>query len=78
MHVHDVITLENMHTSRKPQGDTGKGTVMGWRLPGERLTPAGWGMLFAVFLLPVLGVGLLLDALVQLVFGWCLGVWCWF
>jgi len=31
-----------------------------------------------VFVLPVLAVGLLLDALVQLVFGWCLGVWCWF
>ncbi len=51
---------------------------MGWRLLGERLTPSGWAVLFAVFVLPVLAVGLILDALVQLAFGWCLGVWCWF
>lgn len=60
----------------QPAGESG--TVMGWRLPGERLTPAGWAVLVAVFLLPVLGIGLVLDALVQLAFGWCLGVWCWF
>mgnify|MGYP006290544883 CR=1 FL=1 len=51
---------------------------MGWRLPGERITAAGWAMIFAVFMAPVLVVGLLLDLLVQLAFGWCLGVWCWF
>lgn len=60
----------------QPAGESG--TVMGRRLPGERLTAAGWALLFAVFLLPVLGIGLALDALVQLAFGWCLGVWCWF
>jgi hypothetical protein len=31
-----------------------------------------------VFLLPVLTLGLLLDLLAQIAFGWCLGVWCWF
>lgn len=67
-----------MNATPKPSGGSDQGTVMGWRLPGERLTPAGWAVLFAVFLLPVLSVGLLLDALAQLIFGWCLGVWCWF
>lgn len=86
MHVHPVITLETMDPTQAPAQpsppsppvETGKGTVMGLRLPGERLTAAGWATLLVVFVLPVLGVGLLLDALVQLIWGWCLGVWCWF
>lgn len=86
MHVHPVITLETMDPTQAPAKpspssppvETGKGTVMGLRLPGERLTAAGWATLLVVFVLPVLGVGLLLDALVQLIWGWCLGVWCWF
>lgn len=52
--------------------------MLGWRLAGERLTPAGWALVVAVFVLPVLALGLLLDAVVQWMFGWCLGVWCWF
>ena len=51
---------------------------MGWHLPGERITARGWAVILAVFVLPVLALGLLLDVAVQLVFGWCLGVWCWF
>lgn len=58
--------------------ETGEGAVLGWRLAGERLTPAGWALVVAVFVLPVLALGLLLDAVVQWMFGWCLGVWCWF
>lgn len=84
-----MITLEMMSTAdqnppdKRPAPPLAKaggesGMVMGWRLPGERLTAAGWAVALAVFVLPVLAVGLLLDALVQLVFGWCLGVWCWF
>lgn len=80
-----MITLETMKpnpsdaaTQAAAPTDTGAGAVMGWRLPGERLTPTGWAVVVAVFFLPVLAMGLLLDAVVQWVFGWCLGVWCWF
>jgi hypothetical protein len=62
----------------KPADENRQGEVMGWRLPGERLKPVGWAVIFVVFLLPVLTVGLLLDLLAQIAFGWCLGVWCWF
>lgn len=62
----------------KPPPEGPKDAVMGWRLPGERITAAGWAVIFAVFLAPILFVGLLLDGFVQLAFGWCLGVWCWF
>lgn len=55
-----------------------RGVVMGWRLPGERLTATGWAVAFGVLALPVLVMGLLLDALAQWIWGWCLGVWCWF
>ena len=67
-----MITLEFMST--KPD----QGVVMGLRLPAGRLTVAGWALIAGVFVLPVLSVGLLLDALIQWAFGWCLGVWCWF
>lgn len=62
----------------KPPPERPGNTVMGWHLPGERITPMGWGLIFAVVVLPVFLLGLLLDGVVQLVFGWCLGVWCWF
>ncbi len=67
-----------MKSAAKTDDESREGSVMGWRLPGERLTPAGWAVIFAVFLLPVLTLGLLLDLLAQIAFGWCLGVWCWF
>gem|GEM_PF-994007 len=86
-----MITLETMPVTEQPtkaQNQAlheptsappgGPGTVMGWRLGGERLTLAGWAVLFAVFGLPVLVLGLILDGLAQWIFGWCLGVWCWF
>jgi hypothetical protein len=67
-----------MKSAAKTDDESREGSVMGWRLPGERLTPAGCAVIFAVFLLPVLTLGLLLDLLAQIAFGWCLGVWCWF
>ncbi|MFM2187037.1 MAG: hypothetical protein RIR43_1609 [Pseudomonadota bacterium] len=83
-----MITLELMKSARNdkgqhPHGDPAAtrgapGTVMGWRLPGERLTRTGWLFVLAVFVLPVLALGLLLDAVVQWIWGWCLGIWCWF
>lgn len=75
-----MITLETMTPARPPtsKSPTGDGVVMGRRLPGERLTAAGWALIAAVFVLPALGLGLLVDGLLQWVFGWCLGVWCWF
>ncbi len=53
-------------------------TVMGQRLHEPRLTllAAFWGIVY--FGLPVLGLGLMLDILVQWVTGRCVGLWCWF
>lgn len=77
------MTNKRPTTSRSSRGSettepTAKGLVMGWHLPGERLTAAGWAVLVAVFALPVLALGMALDLAVQWAFGWCLGIWCWF
>ena len=53
-------------------------TVMGHRLPEPRLT---WGAAAMALLypgVPVLAVGMVIDAVIQIVTGRCTGVWCWF
>lgn len=62
-------------TERK---QTAADVVMGYRLLRARLTSRGWVFIALVFAVPVLGTGLLLDALLQWALGRCLGVWCWF
>ena len=51
-------------------------TVLGHTLPEPRITLAGVLTLLAWVSLPVLILGSLLDALMQGVFGVCVGLWC--
>lgn len=51
---------------------------MGLRLRRAHLTAAGWAFIAAVFVLPVMALGIGLDVLLQWWLGRCLGVWCWF
>ena len=53
-------------------------TVMGHHLPEPR--PTLWAAFWALVWigLPALGIGLLLDFLVQWFTGRCLGLWCYF
>lgn len=53
-------------------------TVMGHRIPEPRYT--GMAVLWAMIYLglPVLAVGTLIDALIQLATGVCTGLWCYF
>lgn len=51
-------------------------TVLGHRIPEPRLTGRAIVLLLAVLALPVLVAGTLLDALVQWLLGWCVGLWC--
>ena len=53
-------------------------TVMGHRLPEPRLTWGAAAMALLYLGVPVLAVGLVIDALIQLTTGRCTGVWCWF
>jgi hypothetical protein len=51
-------------------------TVMGHRIaePRPTLWAVFWVLMYLV--LPVLAVGMLIDALVQLATGHCVGLWC--
>ena len=51
-------------------------TILGHDLPKPRLTLAGLGWCFVYLGLPIALVGNLLDLLVQLALGWCIGLWC--
>jgi hypothetical protein len=51
-------------------------TVMGHTIAEPRLTPIAY-LLIALYVgVPVLLLGTALDALVQWLFGWCVGLWC--
>ncbi len=53
-------------------------TVMGYRLEEPRLTLFAlmWFLLYVG--LPVIGLGLLMDFLIEWTTGRCLGLWCYF
>lgn len=51
-------------------------TVLGHRIPEPRLTWQGLLLLLAAVSVPVVVIGSLLDLVMQLVFGWCTGIWC--
>ena len=53
-------------------------TVMGHSLPEPRLTWGAAAMALLYLGVPVLAVGMVIDALIQLTTGRCTGVWCWF
>jgi hypothetical protein len=52
--------------------------VMGYRIaePRPTLLAACWALIYLG--LPVLLLGMLLDMLVQLITGYCTGLWCYF
>jgi hypothetical protein len=52
--------------------------VMGYRIaePRPTLLAACWALIYLG--LPVLLLGMLLDLLVQLITGYCTGLWCYF
>lgn len=53
-------------------------TVMGYRLEEPRITLIAlmWFLLYVG--LPVIGLGLLMDFLIEWTTGRCLGLWCYF
>ena len=52
--------------------------VLGHDIPKPRPTLAGLGLCIAYLGIPVAVVGNLIDLVLQLTLGWCLGVWCLF
>jgi hypothetical protein len=57
---------------------SGRHVVLGHDIPKPRLTLAGLFLCVAYLGLPVVILGNLLDLVFQLLFGWCIGVWCLF
>ena len=51
-------------------------TVMGHTLAEPRMTPRAIVLLALYVALPILLIGTALDLLVQWLFGWCVGLWC--
>lgn len=63
-------------TPKKPPAAPQSQTVMGHRIESPRPTRAGLWLLTWSIGAPVLLLGLALDLALQLVFGWCVGLWC--
>ncbi len=53
-------------------------TVMGFRLEEPRLTLIALMWVLIYLGLPVIGLGLLMDFLIEWTTGRCLGLWCYF
>ena len=51
-------------------------TVMGHTIPEPAMTGRAYALLALYVALPVLLIGMSLDLLVQWLFGWCVGFWC--
>lgn len=51
-------------------------TIAGHRLPEPRITPMAIWLAFLWVGVPILVIGGLLDAFMQLAFGICTGLWC--
>ncbi len=52
--------------------------VMGHRIAEPRLTLMALVWLVLVLGVPLVGLGMLIDAVIQLTTGRCVGIWCWF
>ncbi len=71
--------MDAMSLKTKLQRLSGKGPVqkvMGHEIPEPRPTLRGILLIVMAVSVPVLLIGSLLDALVQLAFGICTGLWC--
>ena len=52
--------------------------VLGHDIPKPRPTLAGMGLCVVYLGIPVAIIGNLIDFVLQLTLGWCIGVWCLF
>ena len=50
--------------------------AMALDIPGARPTPLGLRLCLLYLGVPVLLLGNLVDFMFQLLFGWCIGLWC--
>ena len=50
--------------------------MLGHDIDKPRITAAGWFLIFIYLAVPAMLVGGLIDLLVQLATGQCVGVWC--
>ncbi len=50
--------------------------VLGYDIDKPRITAAGWILIFVYLAVPAMLVGGLIDVLIQLSTGQCVGVWC--
>ena len=57
---------------------TGRHVVLGYDIPKPRPTLAGLGLCILYLGVPVAIIGNLIDFVLQLTLGWCIGVWCLF
>lgn len=51
-------------------------SVLGHDIPRVRMTAWGAFWIFTYLVFPVLLLGNMLDLVIQVIFGWCVGVWC--
>ncbi len=52
--------------------------ILGYDIDKPRITAAGWLLIFVYLGIPAMLIGGLIDLVIQLVTGRCLGVWCLF
>ena len=52
--------------------------VLGYDIPSPRLTRQGWLLIFLYLGLPAMFIGGVLDFIVQIISGQCMGLWCLF
>ncbi len=68
-----INRLKNLLPAReKPQ------PVLGHDIDKPRITAAGWLLIFIYLGVPAMLIGGLIDLLIQLSTGRCLGIWCLF
>jgi len=51
--------------------------VRGLDLDKPRPTAAGWALIMLYFGVPAMLIGALIDIVIQLASGECVGLWCW-
>lgn len=52
--------------------------ILGHDIPSPRLTRMGWLLIFFYLGVPAMLIGGLLDFIVQIITGQCMGLWCLF
>ena len=52
--------------------------ILGHDIPSPRLTGMGWLLIFVYLGVPAMFIGGLLDFVIQIITGQCMGIWCLF